>query len=194
MPRLQTQTTHVSRLPTFRAARVPRGTGPGPLNAAPASTDDTRVAPANVSRGPSGPGPLNATPRRPAQTTPVSRLPTFRTGCVRCGAWCMPWCVGFARPERARRTGPGPLKAAPASADDNCVAPANISRGPSARGTGPRPLNAVPATTNDTCVAPANVSRGPSARGAPVQGPYRCCACQHRRHPCRACQRSTRPE
>ena len=97
------------------------------------------------------------------------------------------WCVG----ERGvcMVCGAWPLNAAPASTDDTCVAPANVSRGPSSRSTGPGPLHAAPAL----CRA-CPVSRLPTFRAARARARHRsrapkCRACQHKRHLCRACQR-----
>ena len=95
-----------------------RGKGPG-LNTAPASTNDTCVAPANVSRAPSA---------RAARV----RAPKYHA-CQHKRHLCRAR-QRFARPERARGKGPGPLNTAPASTNDTCVAPANVSRAPSARG------------------------------------------------------------
>ena len=184
-PAARARARHRPRAPKYRACqhkrhlcracqRFPwperaRGTDPGPLNAAPASTDGTCVAPANVSR----PERARHRPMGPK----VPRLPAFP-----------------AARARARGTGPGPLSTAPASTNDTCVTPASV--GPSARARHrPRaPKCRACQHRRHLCRACQRFPRPERARARhrPRAPKYR--ACQHKRHLCRACQRFPRPE
>ena len=157
-----------------------RGNGAGPLSTAPASTNDTCVAPVSVSRGPSARAATVqglSVPRLPAQTTRVSRLSAFP-----------------AARARARQGSRASKYRACQQKRHVCRACQRFPRPERARGKGPRPLSTAPASTNDACVAPASVSRGPSARARQGSRASQYRACQHKRHVCRACQRFPRPE
>ena len=144
-----------------------RGKGPGPPSTAPASRNNTCVASASVSRGPS------ARAAR-VQGLQVPRLPAETT--------------------RVSRRGPGPLSTEPASTNDACVAPASVSRGPSARAARVQGLSVprLPAQTTRVSRLSAFPAARERARQRSRASKYR--ACQHKRRMCRACQRFPRPE
>ena len=120
VPRLSAQTTPVSRLPAFPAARArARQRSRAPKHRA---CQPKRRQCRACQRFPR--------PER-ARARQESRAPKYRA-CQQKRHLCRA-CQRFPRPERARGKGPEPLSTAPASRNDACVAPASVSRGPSAR-------------------------------------------------------------
>ena len=177
VPRLPAQTTPVSRLPAFAAARArarARGTGP------------------ERARG-AGPMPLSTCQRlpRPERARHRSRAHKYRASQHKqrlCRA-----CQRFPRPEHVRGTGPMPPSTAPASTNDACLAPTSVCRGPSARararGTGPERARGAGPMPLSTC---QRLPRPEHARHRSRAHKYR--ASQHKQRLCRACQRFPRPE